>query len=249
MKNTGHVEKALQSSGGHKVNAGPSKAEKGEKDKPTKTNKPKEEKGKKDKEKSSEEKGKKDKEKSGKTKKEGQKQASEAASSSVNAAPSTSKGSGKGKKPGSGKSPPLTPEEKAREPCMYFAFDSCTKGDKCPYLHDKNHMYSGPKPKALSKPTTAAGSATVHAGVAQVLTGLVASSSVKGAKGDVSSNAPHPQEPQDASSSFMNQAWKTSRSSVVEGAARGKRVMKDLKIKGSSHFVFGKAVKIGRAHV
>ena len=242
-ENTGHVEKALQSSGGHKVNAGPSKAEKGEKDKPTKTNKPKEEKGKKDKEKSSEEKGKKDKEKSGKTKKEGQKQASEAASSSVNAAPSTSKGSGKGKKPGSGKSPPLTPEEKAREPCMYFAFDSCTKGDKCPYLHDKNHMYSGPKPKALSKPTTAAGSATVHAGVAQVLTGLVASSSVKGAKGDVSSNAPHPQEPQDASSSFMNQAWKTSRSSVVEGAARGKRVMKDLKIKGSSHFVFGKAVK------
>jgi len=79
-ENTGHVEKALQSSGGHKVNAGPSKAEKGEKDKPTKTNKPKEEKGKKDKEKSSEEKGKKDKEKSGKTKKEGQKQASEAAS-------------------------------------------------------------------------------------------------------------------------------------------------------------------------
>ena len=32
-ENTGHVEKALQSTGGHKVNAGPSKPEKDEREK------------------------------------------------------------------------------------------------------------------------------------------------------------------------------------------------------------------------
>ena len=35
---------------------------------------------------------------------------------------------------------------------MYFAFVSCTKGDKCPYLHDKNKLYKGAKsPKDLKR--------------------------------------------------------------------------------------------------
>jgi hypothetical protein len=64
---------------------------------------------------------------------------------------------------------------------MYFAFDSCTKGDKCPYLYDKNNLYKGAKPKALAK-STPAGSATVHAGAATILSGTVAASSVLGVK-------------------------------------------------------------------
>lgn len=69
--------------------------------------------------------------------------------------------------------------EKSKQPCMYFAFDSCTKGDKCPYLHDKNNLYKGEKPKPLTK-STPAGSATVYAGAAKTVPGVVASSSVVG---------------------------------------------------------------------
>ena len=64
---------------------------------------------------------------------------------------------------------------------MYFAFDSCTKGDKCPYLHDKNNLYNGAKPKALAK-STPAGSATIHACAATIMSGTVAASSVSGVK-------------------------------------------------------------------
>ena len=84
---------------------------------------------------------------------------------------------------------------------MYFAFVSCTKGDKCPYLHDKNKLYKGAKPKGLEK-NTPAGSATVHAGVARVLAGTVASSSVVGSTGVCSHSAPlHEARPSEANTS------------------------------------------------
>jgi hypothetical protein len=84
---------------------------------------------------------------------------------------------------------------------MYFAFDSCTKGDKCPYLHDKNKLYKGAKLKGLEK-TTPAGSATVHAGAAKVLAGAVASSSVVGSTGVCSHLAPlHEASPSEANTS------------------------------------------------
>ena len=178
-ENTGHVEKALQSTGGHKVPANPAK-------KDAKEDKPKEEKPSKTKEPKPE---KKDKSKQEKTSKE------------VPAAPGKGDGKGKGKKsdakpanPGNqggkgGGKPALSKDEKSKQPCMYFAFDACTKGDKCPYLHDKNNMYRGPKPKPLEK-TTSAGSATAHAGAARVVSGAIAASSVLSAEGVSSHSAP-----------------------------------------------------------
>jgi len=50
-----------------------------------------------------------------------------------------------------------------------------------PYLHGKNNLYKGAKPKALAK-STPAGSATVHAGAATILSGTVAASLVSGVK-------------------------------------------------------------------
>ncbi|CAE7293066.1 GIP [Symbiodinium sp. CCMP2592] len=45
----------------------------------------------------------------------------------------------------------MTPEEKAKTPCMFWAFGAC-KGDPCPFLHDSKNKYTGPKPKSLAKP-------------------------------------------------------------------------------------------------
>ncbi|CAE6942204.1 RE1 [Symbiodinium sp. CCMP2592] len=81
------------------------------------------------------------------------------------------KGKGKGDKGGKGNGTPrtpkggdttprsaqaksarnMTPEEKAKTPCMFWAFGAC-KGDPCPFLHDSKNKYTGPKPKSLAKP-------------------------------------------------------------------------------------------------
>ena len=78
------------------------------------------------------------------------------------------KGKGKGKD-GKGKNkedkPPLTKEQKAKLPCMYFAYDSCTRGKDCEFLHDKGNLYKGPKPRLKSG--TGASSSS-HAGAASV---------------------------------------------------------------------------------
>ena len=42
---------------------------------------------------------------------------------------------------------------------MYFAYDSCVHGEKCEYLHDKNNLYKGPKPR--TKSSASAGVAAV----------------------------------------------------------------------------------------
>ena len=182
-ENTGHVEKALQSTGGHKVPANPAKKDAKEEN-PSKN--PKKEKQPKS-------------EDTKKTEKK-EKQKSEKQSKEVPAAPGKGVGKGKGKKGdakpsnpgnqgGKGSAPTLSREEKSKQPCMYFAFDACSKGDKCPYLHDKNNMYKGSKPKPLEK-TTSAGSATVHAGAARLISGAVAASSVLRAEGVSSHSAP-----------------------------------------------------------
>ena len=79
---------------------------------------------------------------------------------------------------------PKSREDRAKLPCMYFAYDSCTKGAKCPYLHDKNNLFKGPKPQALQKSSTSAsaGAATVSAGVARVIAGAAVGSTIKGAE-------------------------------------------------------------------
>ena len=76
------------------------------------------------------------------------------------------KGKGKGKGKGKTKDTrePLTKEEKAKRPCVYFAYDSCVHGEKCEYLHDKNNLYKGPRPR--TKSSAAAGVATVAAATA-----------------------------------------------------------------------------------
>ena len=47
----------------------------------------------------------------------------------------------------------MTPEEKAKTPCMFWAFGDfgACKGNPCPFLHDEKNKYTGPKPKSLAK--------------------------------------------------------------------------------------------------
>ena len=89
---------------------------------------------------------------------------------------------GKGDK-GQSPSPRLSPEEKKQRPCMYYAYNSCSKGASCPYLHDDGNKYSGPKPKGLAKKDEPSSSA----GAAQVIAGAAFASSIKGAKAQTSS--------------------------------------------------------------
>ena len=44
----------------------------------------------------------------------------------------------------------MTAAEKAKVPCMFFAYDSC-RAKHCMFLHDENNKYQGPPPKALSR--------------------------------------------------------------------------------------------------
>ena len=45
----------------------------------------------------------------------------------------------------------MTKEEKARTPCMIYAFGSC-KAAKCEFLHDDANKYTGPPPRSLAVP-------------------------------------------------------------------------------------------------
>ena len=44
----------------------------------------------------------------------------------------------------------MTAEEKARTPCMFYAYGAC-RSDNCAFLHDDANKYKGPKPKSLAK--------------------------------------------------------------------------------------------------
>ena len=75
------------------------------------------------------------------------------------------KGKGKGKDDRDKRSGGKPSEDLKKKPCMYYGYDSCTKGDQCPYLHDPNNKYQGPKPRGLREKTgsSSAGAATVIA--------------------------------------------------------------------------------------
>ena len=72
------------------------------------------------------------------------------------------KGKGKGKGGGQGAQGDTTPrsqqaqsaknmtaEEKARTPCMFYAYGAC-RSDNCAFLRDDANKYKGPKPKSLA---------------------------------------------------------------------------------------------------
>ena len=136
---------------------------------------------------------------------------------------------------------PTSKDDRSKQPCMYFAHNSCTKGDKRPYLHDKNDLYSGPLPKALAK-NTSAGSATVQAGVAKIVSGAVVASSLKRAEGARSESAPHPEVPKDGCAD-CSRSSKAGSSKCKWVYSASKRVVKSIKSKSSNPTVFNKAFK------
>ena len=166
-ENAEAIDKALKPKSLH-ANPAPPKDEaaRGGKDKAQKDKekKDKEEKERKEKEKKDK---KKEKEREKKEKrKEEQRQKDEAASSSAPAAPA--KGKGKGKATPQQKEP-MTKEQKAKTPCMYFAYDACTAGDSCEFMHDRSNLYKGPKPRRLKSTTAGAASVAAGAAMASVL--------------------------------------------------------------------------------
>ena len=44
----------------------------------------------------------------------------------------------------------MTPEEKAKTPCMFFAYNMC-KAKNCAFLHSNTHKYQGPPPRIFGK--------------------------------------------------------------------------------------------------
>ena len=157
-ENTAAIDRALASKSGQNVprNPAPKNREtaKSEKERQKEKEHRESEKKEKDKEKK--------KQKAKEKKEKARAAAAAAASEAATPTPATpAKGKSKGKdKPKS----PRTKEEKAKLPCMYFAaYDSCTRGDTCEYIHDKNNLYKGTKPGGLKANAVAA---TVAAGVA-----------------------------------------------------------------------------------
>ena len=58
----------------------------------------------------------------------------------------------------------MTAAEKAKVPCMFYAYNSC-RAAKCAFLHSDTQKYKGPPPRALSK-----GPAKAPATMAQCVT-------------------------------------------------------------------------------
>ena len=81
--------------------------------------------------------------------------------------PSKKKGKGKGKK-----GAPLTKEQKAQKPCIFFQMDSgCHHGEKCEYAHVKTGTKPGAKP-AAAKPKPKAMPAFAVAMIASAMAGV-----------------------------------------------------------------------------
>ena len=85
-------------------------------------------------------------------------------SKDVAAAANATEGTGKGaSKSSQDKNDKQQQPDRSKRPCMYFAFDSCTKGEKCQYLHDKKNLYKGPKPAGLKSSADASAGAANRA--------------------------------------------------------------------------------------
>ena len=70
----------------------------------------------------------------------------------------------------------MTPEEKAKTPCMFFAYNMC-KAKSCAFLHSNTQKYQGPPPRVLGKDGKAKAPAKVAASVAPLVSAQVSSSS------------------------------------------------------------------------
>ena len=64
----------------------------------------------------------------------------------------------------------------------YFAYNACSKGSNCPYLHDSKNLFQGPKPQALKDKQANAGAAQVNAGAGTVLAGVLSANTISGSK-------------------------------------------------------------------
>jgi hypothetical protein len=121
-----------------------------------------------------------------------EKQSKAAQPSDVQAAVAKGKSSGKGDKRDekSPKGKKVKERDKKKLPCMYYACNSCNKGNECPYLHDSKNLYKGAKPRGLEKGTSSS------AGAATVAAAAVVASQVQPCSGqDVSrTHAPHQAE-------------------------------------------------------
>ena len=166
-ENTMAIDKALSSNA--RVNAAPNPARKQEDAQNEKEKKDKEKQKEKEKSKEKQQREKKEKDKRKQEEKK-QKEARANAEAETPASPAPPKGKGKGKSPRT----PKTKEEKGQLPCMYYAYNCCKAGDKCEYLHDKNRLYDGPRPRGVK--TTSAGVASVMAGAAVSIGSLPTSS-------------------------------------------------------------------------
>ena len=179
-ENTVSLEKSLANVGNKETPAAPAKQEK-DKDKPEK------EKSKKESKPSKPDKPDKSKDKQlNKPSKE-----SKPSKEDVNAAAAKGKGKGKDEKSKKDKN---KDKIKKKQPCVYFGYDSCSKGKDCPYLHGPNNNYQGPKPKGLQKGSNSS------AGAATVLAATCLASQAEPALGSVANsfNAPQPQEAGDS---------------------------------------------------
>jgi hypothetical protein len=122
-----------------------------------------------------------------------EKQSKAAQPSDVQAAAAKGKSSGKGDKKDdkSPKGKKVKEGDRKKLPCMYYAYNSCNKGNECPYLHDPNNLYKGGKPRGLAEKGTSS-----SAGAATVAVATVVASQVQPCSGqDVSrTHAPHQAE-------------------------------------------------------
>ena len=90
------------------------------------------------------------------------------------------KGKGKGKGGSQGDTTPrsqqaqsaknMSAEEKARTPCMFYAYGAC-RSDNCAFLHDDANKYKGPKPKSLAKAKPKA-KAKANAAIAPIISAM-----------------------------------------------------------------------------
>ena len=233
-ENTVSIEKSLANIGNKETPAAPAKQDK-DKDKPSK------EKPKNESKSSKQDKPDKPKDKQpAKSSKE-----SKPSKEDVNAA--AAKGKGKGQDDKSKKDKDKD-KDKKKQPCMYFGYDSWSRGKDCPYLHDPNNKYQGPKPKGLQKGSSSS------AGAATVLAATCLASQAEPASGSIARSSNAPQQ-RDAGDGLVGDLESIHNKHVVKGAINtaknaAKSLLKSSKSRSSGRScfprvsVFEKAIKV-----
>ena len=70
----------------------------------------------------------------------------------------------------------MTPAEKAKTPCMFYAYGVC-KAKSCAFLHSDTQKYKGPPPRVLAKAPKGKAPAKVAASVAPLVSAPLSHSS------------------------------------------------------------------------